>query len=246
MLRGQPYNSERRPWNNGEPAWNKGKQVGKPLHCECGHCGKGFTLETGSKSLVMLRYRARRGDVAYCSESCRQSGKSEKISRALMGHTTSPETKAAMRNGLMAAWADPAKRREMIASQTGRRHSVETLAKMSAARKSSPKAIAQRARMHSTFKGSNSPHWKGGITPEHHAIRMSVKMRDWRMAVMLRDDYTCQICGTRGGPFNADHIKPFSKFKELRFELSNGRTLCQDCHRRTPTYGRRRELHASA
>jgi len=48
---------------------------------------------------------------------------------------------------------------------------------------------------------------------------------------------TCKNCGERGGRLNADHIKPFSLFPDLRLKLSNGRTLCVDCHVQTDTYG---------
>jgi len=75
-------------------------------------------------------------------------------------------------------------------------------------------------------------------------IRYSKKMRKWRKAVFERDDYTCQNCGARNGNgkaivLNADHIKSFALFPELRFDVDNGRTLCVDCHRKTDTHGRR-------
>lgn len=63
--------------------------------------------------------------------------------------------------------------------------------------------------------------------------RNSPEASKWRMAVFERDDYTCQICGIRGTYLEADHIKPFAYFPELRFELSNGRTLCRPCHDKT-------------
>ena len=52
-----------------------------------------------------------------------------------------------------------------------------------------------------------------------------------------RDDYTCILCGKRGGELNADHIESFSLRPDLRLDISNGRTLCVECHRSTDNYG---------
>lgn len=70
-------------------------------------------------------------------------------------------------------------------------------------------------------------------------LRKSWAYTQWRKAIYERDDYTCQFCGERGVELNADHIKPFARFPELRLSLDNGRTLCVICHRKTPTYGGR-------
>lgn len=78
-----------------------------------------------------------------------------------------------------------------------------------------------------------------GKTEQSRRDRNSKKTADWRNAVFARDDFTCQHCGTRGGKLNADHIKPWSRFPELRHDLSNGRTLCVPCHKKTPTFGRK-------
>lgn len=88
-------------------------------------------------------------------------------------------------------------------------------------------------------RGKNNHMWRGGVWGENDRIRHSPQLKDWRMAVFERDDYTCQLCGKRGGELHADHIKSFSEFSELRFEVSNGRTLCVPCHRKTDTYGRK-------
>ena len=89
-------------------------------------------------------------------------------------------------------------------------------------------------------KGSpkeKNPNWQGGLTPINESIRKSSEYRLWREAVFKRDDYVCQICFVRGGKLNADHIKPFSLYPELRFAIDNGRTLCVKCHLKTETFG---------
>ena len=90
------------------------------------------------------------------------------------------------------------------------------------------------------ISGPNHYNWKGGIYPENEKIRNSIEMIEWRKKVFERDNYACVIGGkAHGHKLHADHIKPFSLYPELRFVLSNGRTLCEDCHKKTPTYGGR-------
>ena len=76
-------------------------------------------------------------------------------------------------------------------------------------------------------------HWnyKGGITPENKVARNSSEMNFWRKSVFERDKYTCKKCETKGGSLNAHHIKHFATHPELRTVLSNGITLCVNCHR---------------
>lgn len=79
--------------------------------------------------------------------------------------------------------------------------------------------------------------YKGGVSKENELIRKSFEYRLWRTSVFERDTYTCQICGTVGGELRADHIKSFALYPELRFAIDNGRTLCDDCHRKTDNFG---------
>lgn len=81
--------------------------------------------------------------------------------------------------------------------------------------------------------GEKNPSWKGGITPINHLIRNSVEYKLWRKSVFERDNYTCIWCGKIGGKLNADHIKTFAEYPELRFAIDNGRTLCRECHIKT-------------
>lgn len=86
--------------------------------------------------------------------------------------------------------------------------------------------------------------YKGGrkYFTQQERLKIAAELRQWRNQIFARDDYTCQICGARNGNgkkiiLNADHIKSFVNYPELRLDLENGRTLCLDCHRKTENYG---------
>jgi hypothetical protein len=64
-----------------------------------------------------------------------------------------------------------------------------------------------------------------------NAGRHSPEYDEWRTAVFERDDYTCKDCGQRGGELNAHHIKEYAKHPKQRLDVSNGITLCLDCHK---------------
>ena len=86
------------------------------------------------------------------------------------------------------------------------------------------------------LRGDRHPRWKGGITSANEKIRKSLKYRNYTKDILKRDNYTCVLCGKRGGILHVDHIKPFAYFPELRFDLKNGRTLCVPCHKTTESY----------
>ncbi len=54
----------------------------------------------------------------------------------------------------------------------------------------------------------------------------------WRESVYERDDYTCQKCFKKGIRFNAHHIEGFAENKDLRTDMDNGITLCEQCHKK--------------
>lgn len=99
------------------------------------------------------------------------------------------------------------------------------------------------------LRGENNPNWKEDKSRSEKLsrLRKTVAYEEWRKAVFERDNYTCQKCGdNRGGNLEADHIKPFAYFPKLRFEISNGRTLCNECHKRTDTYGHNAHKYANS
>jgi HNH endonuclease/NUMOD3 motif len=99
-------------------------------------------------------------------------------------------------------------------------------------------SLEARKKMSFERRGENATNWRGGITPKNLIIRHSLEYKLWRQAVFERDSYTCVLCGdNRGGNLQADHIKPFALYPELRLAIDNGRTLCIPCHKLTPSYG---------
>lgn len=78
------------------------------------------------------------------------------------------------------------------------------------------------------WSGNSTPPWKRTKDQQ----RRTSDYKNWRSSVFERDNYTCQVCGKRGGTLNAHHIKSFKSFPKLRTELRNGVTLCVKCHRK--------------
>jgi len=112
--------------------------------------------------------------------------------------------------------------------------------------------------------GKNHPMWgKFGaehqrwIPPEKRKTKLYMQIRTcrlykaWRSSVYERDEYVCQACSdSSGGNLNAHHVVSLSflvkknsiktledaiKCKAL-WDISNGQTLCLDCHKQTETY----------
>ena len=77
--------------------------------------------------------------------------------------------------------------------------------------------------------GENRPLWKGGVTSRDRLERVRFR-RTVQKLVFERDDYTCQICGGRGGSLQVDHIQKWVDCVEGRFDIDNCRTVCMDCH----------------
>lgn len=120
--------------------------------------------------------------------------------------------------------------------------SKELRKQMSIARKGRHFSKEEREKKYKSRRGLNHPCWKGGVTPINEKIRRSPEYKLWRDSVFKRDGFTCIWCGKKNGNgktviLNADHIKPFSLYPELRFAIDNGRTLCRECHMKTDTFG---------
>jgi hypothetical protein len=124
----------------------------------------------------------------------------------------------------------------------GRKLSEETKRKMSIARKGKPqlwhkgKPSWNKNKVCPQLRGINHWNWQGGISNINENIRKSTEYKLWRQAVLERDNFTCIWCYSKE-ELGVDHIKPFALYPELRFAIDNGRTLCNECHLTTETYG---------
>lgn len=78
--------------------------------------------------------------------------------------------------------------------------------------------------------GEHHWNWQGGKYIGSERPQRVRFTQYYQKKVLARDDYTCQVCQTRGGYLQVDHIKKWSEYPELRFDLDNCRTLCMACH----------------
>jgi hypothetical protein len=151
----------------------------------------------------------------------------KKISDAGKGRVVSEETKEKMRS-------------RMLGNQytLGHKFSNEHRQKLSAKKKGYSPTIEHRRNLSIANKGENAWNWKGGVSPINKQIHHSIDYKLWREAVYERDNWTCQKCGTTGGKLHPHHIKSFAEYPEMRFVVSNGITLCVNCHAEEhPTIG---------
>lgn len=119
-----------------------------------------------------------------------------------------------------------------IKSRTGIKSSPETRKKLSESHKGYKMPESQRLKISIANRGENSYLWKGGVSKDHRKQYCSFEYRKWRRLVFERDNHTCQLCGDKtGGNLNAHHIKRYIDHPQLRFDVDNGVTFCEYCHR---------------
>lgn len=127
--------------------------------------------------------------------------------------------------------------------------SDETRRKMSEMRKGKalPHFFMKKPWLSEKQRGENNPNWRGGTSSIRDVIRKTEKYDAWRISIFVRDNRTCLNCGGRNKEIEAHHINTFAdiihenKIKtledalncDLLWDVSNGVTLCKDCHNLT-------------
>lgn len=76
--------------------------------------------------------------------------------------------------------------------------------------------------------GETHWNWQGGISKKSRKERQRFRI-ELQEKIFRRDNYACQLC-LKTGELQIDHIKRWSEYPELRFDMDNCRTLCVDCH----------------
>jgi len=83
------------------------------------------------------------------------------------------------------------------------------------------------------IRGSNSIHWNPELTlGEREIQRNTPENKEWSLLIKKKDNFTCQKClDNTGGNLVSHHILSYSKYKEARYDIDNGITLCEECHK---------------
>ena len=87
-----------------------------------------------------------------------------------------------------------------------------------------------------TLRDIERLYFDGYNTKEDYRLRNSENYKKWRASVFERDGYqcqnpTCKYCGNgEEAKLHAHHIKRWSNYKDLRFDVDNGITYCEDYH----------------
>lgn len=201
---------------------SESKKSGTIVHCA--RCGK---------PIYSTPSRQKKGHDIYCSIECKnppvvavcptcgnefryspsseQTYCSKECSNLGKGQNNSAGTKA--------AWSDPEKRKRIMDGIKRRSQSEQW--------KSAPHFQ----------RGEKHPKYNGNRKARQDASRYQYKQ--WHSLVLKACDYTCQRCGIRGGKLEAHHVKSWANHPELRFDVSNGIALCEDCHLSTHNRNRK-------
>ncbi len=83
-----------------------------------------------------------------------------------------------------------------------------------------------------------------GKTELRRQINNHYFYKEWRKNVLKKNDYTCQVCGKRGGKLHAHHVDKIvnilrrhgisnviqAEVCDELWDISNGQTMCYECH----------------
>lgn len=80
--------------------------------------------------------------------------------------------------------------------------------------------------------GKNNGRWNENLTQKDREHTRNYKeYREFTYKVMARDHYTCVCCGKHTHDIDVHHLDGYNWCIEKRLDVSNGITLCSNCHK---------------
>ena len=219
------------------------------MKIKCSKCGKDINVTP---------WRTKRSKNLFCSYLCKslfQIGKgfSEetllKMRMSQLGRKHTTETKQKMSKWQIGKKLSDETKQKIAEAHKGKTLTQEHKDKVSKSLIGNARAKGikhtDEARRHMAISSQRNvangknPLYIDGRSKERKSERRlamgNVEYRIWRDAVLIRDNYTCQECGKRGGDLHAHHIRTWRDFPELRYVVDNGQTLYVGCHRELPS-----------
>ena len=148
-------------------------------------------------------------------------------------------------NGINNGWI---RKGEILSSITRRKMSLSKMGKKPHEFTKETCKKMSKAKIGSVGIKSNA--WKGGITFIDKLVRGMKEYKQWRSDVFTRDSWICKTCNKNDCYVVAHHIEGLNKIikdngvtnifrarkcKKL-WDVNNGITLCEECHKLTDNY----------
>jgi len=103
-------------------------------------------------------------------------------------------------------------------------HSKSTKRKISDKKKGTKLTLEHRIKISQGLEKAG----RTNLEKDYGFTRMNYQI--WRKSILGRDNHICQLCFSDYKIIVAHHILPFKTHRLLRYEISNGITLCKECH----------------
>ncbi len=176
------------------------------------------------------------------------------------GKHLSAETRAAISKGHIGKEVSQETKDKISASQIGREtyaRTEEIKKKIGDAHRGKALSEEHKSKIRAgALRGEENHSWKGGVTPLNLLIRHCCQYDAWRDECFKRDNYKCQKCKIKRNDLHCHHIKHFADIKEefniqtqdealkcpILWDISNGITLCTDCHKATHKLTRKNKM----
>lgn len=119
----------------------------------------------------------------------------------------------------------------------GKKHKIESIIKMSLAKKGKKVSQKTREKISIALSGPNHYLWKKDRSKlcrkTGQGERRTSSYAYWRKCVWKRDNWKCRMSNNDcKGKIVAHHIMGWKKYPKLRYNINNGITLCQFHHPR--------------